>query len=518
MKKKFSVTMLLAMLCIILLAVTVPASEAHAAKLNKKSISLNMKSTYTLKLSPASKAKWSSSKKSVATVNSKGKVTAKKKGTAYISAKVGKKTYKCKVKVFSAKLSKTKLSLNSGKSSTLKITGAKASKWKSSNTAVATVSSKGKVTARKAGSCKITAYVGNSTLTCKVTVKGKTAAATPAPSCPSTTTPTPSKPTTTPVPTQAPAKPTATPTPVPATPTPTPAENPNIKIVDGVKFDVSGFPATLNVDQTVTDELYQAGRLWWGKENDVLDLLYGRKNTLSIIPSVEIDAADLQFTVSGNKIDYQKDVSHGKYGCEAGIFDNCLLNCVVPDFANAAARITGGKALSELDGKVYYGVVIKPLANPGHSFTVSAYYKNQLLATTQVVVTGKNANEAGLRADVDTIMKECWDDSRTAAQNFDAIDNYIAQHYTYNEFQCFQGSVIVSYIANLKGYPTRYYTTTSQYYSYDPFTMAWSNTGGEHRTCDVMIDGVWSTPSRNYSWGSAGNLSESINWPCNWFY
>jgi len=32
-------------------------------------------------------------------VNSKGKVTAKKKGTAKISAKVGGKTYKCKITV-----------------------------------------------------------------------------------------------------------------------------------------------------------------------------------------------------------------------------------------------------------------------------------------------------------------------------------------------------------------------------------------------------------------------------------
>ena len=45
------------------------------------------------------KVKWSSSNKKVATVNSKGKVVAKKKGTAKISAKVGGKTYRCKVTV-----------------------------------------------------------------------------------------------------------------------------------------------------------------------------------------------------------------------------------------------------------------------------------------------------------------------------------------------------------------------------------------------------------------------------------
>ena len=45
------------------------------------------------------KATWKSSNPKVATVSSKGKVTAKKKGTATITAKVGKTTYKCKVTV-----------------------------------------------------------------------------------------------------------------------------------------------------------------------------------------------------------------------------------------------------------------------------------------------------------------------------------------------------------------------------------------------------------------------------------
>lgn len=50
-------------------------------------------------LNAKDKVKWSSSKKSVATVDSKGKVTIKKKGTAIITAKTGKKTYTCKLTV-----------------------------------------------------------------------------------------------------------------------------------------------------------------------------------------------------------------------------------------------------------------------------------------------------------------------------------------------------------------------------------------------------------------------------------
>lgn len=45
------------------------------------------------------KVKWSSSNKKIATVNSKGVIKAKKVGSCWIKAKIGKKTLKCKVKV-----------------------------------------------------------------------------------------------------------------------------------------------------------------------------------------------------------------------------------------------------------------------------------------------------------------------------------------------------------------------------------------------------------------------------------
>lgn len=77
--------------------------QAASVKLNKKKLTLKVGQTYTLKVKGTKKkVKWSSSKKSVVKVNSKGKITAKKKGTATITAKVGSKKYKCKVTVKSA--------------------------------------------------------------------------------------------------------------------------------------------------------------------------------------------------------------------------------------------------------------------------------------------------------------------------------------------------------------------------------------------------------------------------------
>lgn len=127
---------------------------------------------------------WKSSDTSIVTVSSSGKVTAKKAGTATITAsfKYKNKTYKatCKVTVKTPKvtLSKTSASVTVGNSLTLTETHSPSNAsvaWKSSDTSVATVSSSGKVVGKKAGTATITAsisYKGKTyKTTCKVTVK-----------------------------------------------------------------------------------------------------------------------------------------------------------------------------------------------------------------------------------------------------------------------------------------------------------------------------------------------------------
>lgn len=69
-------------------------------KLNVTKKTLYKGKTYTLKVSGTKqKVKWSSSNPAIAKVSSKGKVTAMKKGTAYIYAKVSEKKLKCKITV-----------------------------------------------------------------------------------------------------------------------------------------------------------------------------------------------------------------------------------------------------------------------------------------------------------------------------------------------------------------------------------------------------------------------------------
>lgn len=151
------------------------------------------------------KAKWSSSNKKVATVSKKGKVVGKKKGKCTITAKIGKKKYKCKVKILapigakvdtspykkttldisSLKLDVSTVAVNSEGDAyqikgngtyTLKLfnipkKGKKAYKvkWSSSNPNVATVT-KGKITARSKGNCTITATVKGKKYKCSVTI------------------------------------------------------------------------------------------------------------------------------------------------------------------------------------------------------------------------------------------------------------------------------------------------------------------------------------------------------------
>lgn len=117
------------------------------------------------------KITWKSSNKKIATVNSKGKVTVKKKaGTVTITAKApnGKKaSVKLKVSKKAVKVTKVKITgkktMKVKKSQTLKAVAAPATAanqkvtWKSSNKKVATVNSKGKVTAKKKGTVTITA-------------------------------------------------------------------------------------------------------------------------------------------------------------------------------------------------------------------------------------------------------------------------------------------------------------------------------------------------------------------------
>lgn len=160
-------------------------------KLNVSSITLQVKKTTSVvkiksKYPTNDKVRsYKSSNTKVATVDKKGKVTAKKTGKSTITvtmksgakAKYTVKVQKGKVTTKSLKLNKSKCTLKKGKTLTIKvtrdpITATEKITYSSSNKKVATVDKKGKITAKKKGKATITVKTSNGKkATCKVTVK-----------------------------------------------------------------------------------------------------------------------------------------------------------------------------------------------------------------------------------------------------------------------------------------------------------------------------------------------------------
>ncbi|WP_394916239.1 Ig-like domain-containing protein [uncultured Robinsoniella sp.] len=173
-------------------------------KFNSKNAVVNLYATISPANATNKTVTWKSSNPSVATVDQNGKVTAVSNGTANITVTTqdGNKAATCKVTVnipkpveptkpvtpdkpsvsaTSIKLNKPSLTLYKGKTYTLKATVKPKTynsgiKWSSSASKYATVSSKGKITAKKSGRTVITAQTkSGKKATCIIKVKERKA-------------------------------------------------------------------------------------------------------------------------------------------------------------------------------------------------------------------------------------------------------------------------------------------------------------------------------------------------------
>ena len=165
--------------------------KKYKVSLNASSIPLQKgKSTTAVKATLTkgdSIAKWKSSNNKIATVDKKGKITAKKTGTATITVKTKKgATASVKVKVQKGKVTTKKLTitnvtdkkltLKKGKTFKIKtsvtpITSPDKISYASSNKKIVTVDKKGKLKAVKKGTATITVKSGKKTVKFKVNVK-----------------------------------------------------------------------------------------------------------------------------------------------------------------------------------------------------------------------------------------------------------------------------------------------------------------------------------------------------------
>lgn len=125
--------------------------------------------------STGKKPSFSSSNSSVASVNTYGKITAKKAGTATITAKIKNGEASCKVKVqkTTINLSQKSITLENGYSTRLTATTSTGHPvtYKSGKSSIASVSEDGVILAKKPGTTTITVTADRTSVTCKVTVK-----------------------------------------------------------------------------------------------------------------------------------------------------------------------------------------------------------------------------------------------------------------------------------------------------------------------------------------------------------
>lgn len=162
---------------------TTSATVKFTLSSTSKTLLVGKKFTLTASTNSGGTIKWTTSNKNIATVTSKGVVTAVKAGTATITATDSKTSNKltCKVTVVSSTISsitltKKSVTLTAGETyyadSTITPSSCKVS-YKTSNKTVATVSSTGAVKAIKAGTANVTLYdpVGTASSALKVTVK-----------------------------------------------------------------------------------------------------------------------------------------------------------------------------------------------------------------------------------------------------------------------------------------------------------------------------------------------------------
>ncbi len=140
-----------------------------ATKLSNKTLYLQKGASRKLTLKNSKgRLKWYSTNSKIAKVDKKGNVVAVKAGKAYIKVRNRSKVYSCKVQVVS--LSRKLVTLSKGQKFQIKVNNGKNSAWTSSDKSVATVDSKGKVTALKSGRTTISCKSHNVKLKCTIYV------------------------------------------------------------------------------------------------------------------------------------------------------------------------------------------------------------------------------------------------------------------------------------------------------------------------------------------------------------
>lgn len=222
------------------------ASKNMSVKASNKSVYVGSSAKLNVKATKGAKLSYKTSNKKIATIDNRGNIKGRKAGTAKITITAKKSKYKTVKKTITVKVVKQNQKITASNVSLYykkgRYLGAKAKTgltYKSSNSAVVSVNSKGYIVGKKVGTAKIyiTAKASGRYKKATKTVVVKVIKQTSTPAVKPTTTPKPTaKPTATPKPTAVP-KPTATPMPT-ATPTATPTPVPLVEPTDVQKAEI----------------------------------------------------------------------------------------------------------------------------------------------------------------------------------------------------------------------------------------------------------------------------------------
>ena len=154
--KKNLVKFVIILIAYVIIGTIIPANVYAGTK--KINVSMSIGETAKLKVPNTKKIKWSTSNKKVVKISSAGTIKCLKKGKAIVRAKgkdITGKVISVRFNVSAQKIKNKTVTLNVGENKTLKLK--KSTTFKSSNKKVANVTSKGKITAVKAGTAEITA-------------------------------------------------------------------------------------------------------------------------------------------------------------------------------------------------------------------------------------------------------------------------------------------------------------------------------------------------------------------------
>ncbi len=439
--------------------------------------------------------KYASSKTSVATVNSSGKITAKKAGTATIKAKFyyrGEKvkTLKKTVNVYTSSYNTDAITLTAGDSK--KVSAALSSnatvKYSSSDTSIATVNSKGKITAKKKGTTTICAkiYIGSTKVkTYKKAVTVKAASASTTSSINSSSSQSDE------------LKKRADSYRISSTSVTLDkgktasiycgyansngntygggdtfkwsSSNSSIASISasGNKCTITGKgKGTANVTCVVNGLTTYTCKVTGTVENEITvngvtfdlndfpkELTVGTsRGCLCVVPQSTINPGDITYVVANGKAeklcDYTTANLHENYTQEY------TTQYYVSDWSNMTAFV---ETSYQPDMYLKYRVEIYPELKTG-SFPVSVYYQGQLLRTSTVTVTGTSDNAKSWRADIDEMEANAWTNGMSTQEKLSAITSYVFNNYSYTTdgATCNVGAAAVLFAARDLGLQARY--------------------------------------------------------------